>query len=96
MAVTSSSPADSFSRNAGGSGAQACVAISPSLCIVSTTTLLSMRSAFNRASTSSPREARHRQVGHDHVRPEPAGRFDERLAVPDGADHVEVVLLEQA
>ena len=43
-----------------------------------------------------PAQARHRQVGDDHVRPQPPRRLDELLAVAHRADDVEVVLLEQA
>ncbi len=96
MAVTSSSPADSFSRNADAPAFDACAARAASLCIVSTTTLLSMRSAFSLTSTSSPLKPGIDRSVTITSGLQPPRRLEQLLAVADGADDVEVVLLEQA
>jgi hypothetical protein len=41
-------------------------------------------------------EARHGEVGHDHVRAKPLGSVDEQVAVTDGTDDIDVVLCEQS
>ena len=69
---------------------------SASWCIVSTITLLAMLLGFEAGQHVETAQARHREVGDDHVRPQPARRLQELLAVAHRRDHVEVVLSEQA
>ncbi len=72
------------------------VASSASLCIVSTMTLLSMRSAFRRVSTSMPLNPGIDRSVTITSGSQARGSVNQRLAVTHGADDVEIVFLEQA